>query len=200
MRKICYHRYMDDNENNNKNQPSTQAPKVQGTVFANDTPQPLKVEEVAPGVESPEQIQGTTPPQYPTDIPVYEENHNKLIMIVGAIVVFLLVFGGIFWFFLKDRFISNPPPTEEQITLTYWGLWDEKAVYDAVINDYQKQHKNVVIQYEKLSPQQFRERLIARSKTGKGPDIFRFHNTWVPELKDVLTPLPSEIMSNEDFE
>lgn len=179
---------MDDNQNAAKNQP-------QGS----DIPQPIPVEEVAPNVESPEQIQGSIPPEMPPDAPpVYEEKNNKLLFVGGIILFFIVVFGSIFWFFLKDTLFKSGPA--EKITLTYWGLWDEKAVYDGVIQEYQSKNPNVTINYEKMTPADYRDRLLARSKLGTGPDIFRFHNTWIPEIQEVVAPLPKEIMSNEEFE
>lgn len=192
---------MDDNENGDKNQQSPSASPVQNTIFEHDTPQPIKVEEVAPSVETPDQIQGSTPPQYP-DVPVYAEHNNKLLFIGGAIVFFIIISFLIFWFFIRGRVSGEAPSPSgnQKVTLTYWGLWDEKELYEPLIQEYQATHKNITIQYEKMSPQQYRERLIARSKTGNGPDIFRYHNTWVPELQEVLAGIPPEIMSNEQFE
>ena len=77
---------------------------------------------------------------------------------------------------------------------------DEEAVFKPVFDEYVKKNKHVTIKYEKMAPEQYRERLLARSKTGNGPDIFRFHNTWVPEVKEVLTYIPSTVMTNKDFE
>ena len=38
-----------------------------------------------------------------------------------------------------------------------------------------------------------------RAKEGGGPDIFRFHNTWLPSIIDIAASLPSSIMSNEEY-
>lgn len=179
---------MDDNQNSGKNQP-------QGT----DAPQPIAVEEVAPNVETPEQIQGSIPPEMPPDSPpVYEEKNNKLMFIGGILLFFFIVFGAIFWFFLKDTLFKGKPA--EKITLSYWGLWDEKEIYDAVIQVYEKNNPNISIKYEKMAPEDYRDRLLARSKLGTGPDIFRFHNTWLPEIQEVITAVPKEVMTNEVFE
>ena len=51
-----------------------------------------------------------------------------------------------------------------------------------------------------MDPASYREKLIERSKNGKGPDIFRFHNTWLPMLKEIIAPLPLSIMANATFE
>lgn len=183
---------MDDNQNQDKMQQPD-----------NDTPQPLQVEEVAPNVETPEQIQGSIPP-VPGEAPIYTESSNKFLFIGGIVFFFILVFGGIFWFFLRDRlFPSNNPVTSTPATdvnLIYWGLWDDKEIYDPLIQEYQKQNPHVKITYEKMAPEDYRDRLIARSQTGNGPDIFRFHNTWIPEIQEVVQPIPPEIMTNEEFE
>ncbi len=51
-----------------------------------------------------------------------------------------------------------------------------------------------------MAPQEYKDRLLARSVKGLGPDIFRFHNTWLPEIKEVVAPLPEEVMSAAEFE
>lgn len=179
---------MDNTQKDSKNQPPQE-----------DTPKPIAVEEVAPSVETPEQIQGSIPPEMPPDSPpVYEEKNNKLMFIGGIVLFFLIVFGTIFWFFLKDNLFNGKKA--EKITLTYWGLWDEKEVYDGVIQEYQKKNPNVTITYEKMAPTDYRDRLLARSKLGTGPDIYRFHNTWLPEIQEVVTALPKEVMTNQEFE
>ena len=180
---------MDNNKNNNKNQ--------------SEIPTPIQPEEVAPDIQSPEEISGSIPPSFPTDVPVYEENNSKVAFIAGIVAFFLIVFGVVFWFFFKDRFFAQPTPVvtkKEPVTLTYWGLWDEEEIFKEVIADYTKQNSHVTIKYEKMAPEQYRERLIARSKTGNGPDLFRFHNTWVPAIREVLKYIPTEIMTNEEFE
>ena len=50
-----------------------------------------------------------------------------------------------------------------------------------------------------MSPQSYREKLLARSKNNQGPDIFRFHNTWLPEIKELVTPLPASVMTVNEF-
>ncbi len=183
---------MDDNQNADKMQQSD-----------SDTPQPIQVEEVAPNIESPDQISGSIPPEI-GDTPVYAQNNNKFLFIAGIVVFFLIVFGALFWFFLKDTLF--PPETEivetpkGNVTLTYWGLWDEKEVFEPLIQEYEQKNSNVTISYEKMAPEEYRDRLIARSQTGNGPDIFRYHNTWLPEIQEVVSTLPTEIMTNEEFE
>lgn len=88
---------------------------------------------------------------------------------------------------------------EEQITLEYWGLWESPTVVNALINEYKTVKSNVTINYRKQTHQQYRERLENQIQAGQGPDVFRFHNTWVPMLKEELTPAPEDIISSGEF-
>ncbi|MEK9147269.1 MAG: extracellular solute-binding protein [Patescibacteria group bacterium] len=88
---------------------------------------------------------------------------------------------------------------EEQITLEYWGLWESPTVMTVLINDYKATHPNINISYKKRAREQYRETLEAQIQTGKGPDIFRFHNTWTPMLKEELAPAPASIIPSSDF-
>lgn len=88
---------------------------------------------------------------------------------------------------------------KEVVTLRYWGLWDSATVANQVINDYKQTKPNVNIIYEKKSPQQYRETLVSQIASGKGPDIFQFHNTWTSSLNNELTPIPGTVISQSDF-
>ena len=161
----------------------------------------MEPEEVAADVQKPEEISGSIPPQYPTDIPVYEEKNNTWKFILGIILFFAIVFGLVYWFFLRGAGGTDPISIapKEPVTITYWGLWDDKDIFAKAIEAYQQKNPHVTVVYEMMDPVQYRERLIARSQTGNGPDMFRYHNTWIPEIQEVISPLPPEIMSNEEF-
>lgn len=88
---------------------------------------------------------------------------------------------------------------EEQITLEYWSLWESPTVMTALINDYKSIKPNVNVSYKKRNREQYRETLEAQIQAGKGPDIFRFHNTWTSMLSEELAPAPGSIISSSDF-
>lgn len=92
-----------------------------------------------------------------------------------------------------------PFSKQESISLEYWGLWESPTVITSIINDYKTTKPNIDIVYKKRTPQQYREVLENQIEAGKGPDIFRFHNTWVPMLKEELAPAPADVISNSDF-
>lgn len=91
-------------------------------------------------------------------------------------------------------------PKPEKVSLTYWGLREEEAAVNAVIADFQKEHPNIVITYVKQDPTQYRDRLNVRMDNGTGPDIFQFHNSWIPTVGTRLMPLPEAVMSKKDME
>lgn len=68
-----------------------------------------------------------------------------------------------------------------------------------LIDAYQASHPRVKIVYQMQSPQEYRERLASAINQGKGPDIFRIHNTWIPMFKNALSPVPASVYSSTDF-
>jgi multiple sugar transport system substrate-binding protein len=113
-----------------------------------------------------------------------------LIGLFVVIVVFMLVFTVVVPILTKS---SN------KTTLTYWGLWEDSNVMQGIISDFERQNPNVVINYSKQDIKQYRERLVTRIANGNGPDIFRFHNSWVSMLSGSLLALPSDTISKVEF-
>lgn len=89
--------------------------------------------------------------------------------------------------------------TPQEITLEYWDLWSTQTAVDTVINDYKKIKPNVTISYKKRTPQQYRETVENQINSEKGPDIFTFHSTWTPMLKEELDAVSSDVISQSDF-
>ena len=117
-------------------------------------------------------------------------------LIIGAgilLLLFLLVTK-----LILPRFQKSKEPVV--VSLTYWGLWEPENIIAQIIDDYRKDHPNVTIQYVRQSPKDYRERLQSSLAKGEGPDIFRWHNTWLPMLKNDLAPVPGEVYSASDFD
>src|SRR5579872_2076614 len=83
---------------------------------------------------------------------------------------------------------------DKAVTLTWWGLWEDTSTMQSLILDYHKTHPNVTINYIKNDPDQYFDRLQARLQNGTGPDIFLFHNTWLPMLNSDLSPLSTNVI------
>ncbi len=86
-----------------------------------------------------------------------------------------------------------------EAAITYWGLWEDSPIIQGVITDFQTANPNIKIKYVKQSQRQYRERLQAAIARGDGPDVFQFHNTWVPMLRNELSAAPKTFMTVAEF-
>lgn len=116
---------------------------------------------------------------------------SKIIIYIAAGIL-LLVLG----FFLVRMFTGTAATSSE---ITWWGLWEDENVVSSLIAEYEATNPKVKIKYIKQSPIDYRERLTNSLAKGQGPDIFRFHNTWVPMLKSSLDFLPASVINPADF-
>lgn len=134
----------------------------------------------------PEELPASSPP-------------SMLFKILKILVGIAVVLGIIFFVYnvILPKFF---PAKINQASLTYWGLFEDASIVAPIIADFEKEHPNIKINYSKQDIKEYRERLVTRSNNGNGPDIFRFHNTWVSQLSDLLLPLPNSTISKEDFD
>lgn len=144
-----------------------------------------------PPTDSPPPDYNNVPP------PPYEENNKGKILIIAGVILFLLI---IVFFGLKLFSGRGSGSSNQSANLTYWGLWEDPAVIQPLIDSYEKSHPNVKINYTKQSPTQYRERLQAALNRGEGPDIFRFHNTWLPMFLNNFAIMPSTVYSPAEFD
>ena len=87
----------------------------------------------------------------------------------------------------------------QRTTIEYWGLWEPSEVMQEVIAGFESENPTIKINYVKQSHVDYRERLQTALQSGSGPDIFRFHASWVPMLKSSLDPIPTSVASASDF-
>lgn len=120
-------------------------------------------------------------------------NFLKILLIIVGIL--LLAFG----IFLGVRALISRFGAGGEVTLTWWGLWEDAGVVSPLIAEYEAAHPKVKINYVMQSHQDYRERLTNALAKGEGPDIFRFHNSWVPMFRKELDFLPSSLMSASEF-
>jgi len=89
--------------------------------------------------------------------------------------------------------------SDEPITLTWWGLWEDDVVITPIIAEYESQNANVTINYVRQSKEDYRERLTNALAKGEGPDIFRYHNTWTPMFYSDLDKMPPVAYSDAEY-
>lgn len=160
-------------------------------------PPPPRLQPQAASAETGQKQSQVTQPaqQVPETVapPPPKKGFPKVILIL----LILLVILGIGYLLAKNFLFKDTP--SGSVSLTWWGLWEEDAAVTQIIQDYENANPNVDITYQKQSQHDYRERLTNALAAGEGPDIFRFHNSWVPMFRNELDALPSSVMSQAEF-
>ena len=132
----------------------------------------------------------TSPPSEPVSQPTssFGKRLPKPVVLIG-IGLLVAVLLGVVAVILRRK---KPAPSRE-VTLVYWGLWEPSPVMNGVIAQFEKTHPGVKIKYEFQLPRDYKARLTNALSSGKGPDIFRFHQTWLPTLVTDLSPVPQAV-------
>ncbi len=160
--------------------------------------------EVAPVQQTPSQapvvsVAPTQPPPAPPPPPPPPSTGFPF----GLIIKIIIGLGVLsLLFFIVTRFVLpmvGPKQPEKPVTLTYWGLWEDKNIMSGVISEFEKQHPNITVDYQRQDIKQYKDRLVTRTAAGTGPDIFRFHNSWVPMLSGELLPLSEDVIKPAEF-
>lgn len=124
--------------------------------------------------------------------PLPKKEFPKIFIWIGLVGVVVLVLA-----FVIFRLIAKP--TTKSSAIVWWSLWEDESNVSSLISAYESSHPNIKITYVKQSPQDYRERLTNALAKGTGPDIFRFHNTWVPMFKNDTDALPPSVMSPAEY-
>lgn len=167
---------------------------MEENIIFNNPPQNEGGGEPPPGDEAPVEDTESEISDTPTGIRgIFAKLTNtltkKICIGVGVVVVLIIVVILI----LPKQFRGK------DVTLVWWGLWEDNAVMQSLTDDFEKQNPSIKIKYIKQDPEKYRDILITRINNGSGPDIFRYHNTWVPMLSSILAPLPQDVITSEDF-
>lgn len=156
---------------------------------------------------------GSTPPAGTKIATVRQSPLKFLPFIIGGLVVIgLLIFAvsTLFRAFSPQPSVSDPGsqttngggratvPTN-QTKITYWGLWEPTAVMETIIRDFEAANPQIDVEYVSQSHRDYRERLQTAVASGQGPDVFRFHASWVPMIRNELAAMPNTVMSPTEF-
>jgi multiple sugar transport system substrate-binding protein len=174
-------------------QPSQVDPSIQKTQQEQSSGQPV----------SSVQSGGDLPPQSPLsptggiegEVEKKPSFLKKILKILAGVTILVFIALAVI-VFIVPRFSGS---NNEKAELTYWGLWEDQRVLQSVIDDFQKKYPNITVKYAKQDIKGYRERLDTRIKNGNGPDVFRFHNTWVPMISSLLLPIPSDVIDTKEF-
>lgn len=177
-----------------------------GTSSVNSSvPSPSQMPLGAPGSNSmpPAASKPPTPAAPPKSAEISKSPFRFLPFILGGLLL-LGIIGFIVLKLLGGTGLTNtagtPNSPKETVTLTYWGLWEPSAVLTQVITDYESAHPGITINYQQQSYRDYHDRLQTAISQNKGPDIFRFHASWVPMLQQELSPMPSTVYTTTEFQ
>lgn len=127
--------------------------------------------------------------------PPAQPKRNPLKWILLLFVVVLIGVGVFFGMRFGGQYIEG----NKEVTLNYWGLWENESIIRPIIDKFESENPNIKIQYTKQNYRQYRERLQSAIERGEGPDVFRFHATWIPMLRNEIEPVPEEVVSPGEF-
>jgi len=112
-----------------------------------------------------------------------------------------LLAGGVVFFIILLVIIFIPKKkTTQHVTLVWWNLWEDQNVVAPIINDFERQNPDITVEYVQQDPDSYLDRLQTRLQNGSGPDIFTYHNSWLPMLSGDVLPLSSDVITPDEFQ
>jgi len=109
-----------------------------------------------------------------------------IILSVAGFVALVILLMVVFGFGLKDDL--NRPNVELEV----WGVGDELKVWQESITKFESIYPSVRVRYTKLDAATYEKQLLDALAAGSGPDVFMFHNTWLPKHGNKVVPASSE--------
>lgn len=89
-----------------------------------------------------------------------------------------------------------------QVTLTVWRLFDDKEVFDPIVENYQSargNQVNIVVNYIKKDYADYIDNAVNAIAARKGPDILMLRNDWLPQHYEKLVAAPSSVITLDEY-
>ncbi len=120
-------------------------------------------------------------------------------LIIGAVVAMAAMVVLIVANAVTYQAPGRVDPSQE-MNLLMWGVWDDSELMRNYISGFKDQYPNINIEYRKLTAQNYERELINALAAGRGPDIFAMHHTWLGKHKNLMQPMPDDIMSLREYQ
>ena len=115
---------------------------------------------------------------------------KKNLIIIGVLILALVILLG-----CKKKQATGVGPAN----IVVWGLDDNDSM-QGIISSFQKARPGSTVTYKKFNDiKEYESVLINEIAEGKGPDVFYFHNTWLPRHVNKVVPLVSEFFTPAMF-
>ena len=115
---------------------------------------------------------------------------------VSAIVVIILLLASVFFGILPGSRQSKP----SQVTLEFWGLFDDSAIWQPIFDAYKKNNNTVAFNYVQMNPDTYEQDLIEALASGKTPDIIMFRSSWLAKHGNKISSLPETMVTLKNFQ
>ena len=126
------------------------------------------------------------------DMQSYRGLLTKLLVAGGVIVVGLAIFLA-----ARKVFFSNSG-TGSSSDITVWGFEDGGLMSD-VFSKFEAT-SGIEVVYAQQTKEDYRERLVNSLARGVGPDVFIFHNSWVPMILAYADRIPKEVLDDSSYQ
>jgi len=106
----------------------------------------------------------------------------------------------VFIFGLAASFPGCRGEALKEVQLEFWGVYDDSGVWHDLISEFRKEYPKTKIKYYKKTFSTYEKDLLEAMATGRGPDIFMMHNTWLPKYKDKIVAASSELITLKEVQ
>ncbi len=110
-----------------------------------------------------------------------------------TILIPILIFG------LAATFPGCKEKGPKKAELEFWGVFDDSDVFRPLISDFSRGFAQIKIKYYKKNYQTYEQDLLEAMASGRGPDIFMMHHTWLPRYEDKIIAAPSKLLPLKEF-
>jgi len=115
---------------------------------------------------------------------------------VSAVVVIILLLASVFFGILP----GSRPTKPSRVTLEFWGLFDDLAIWQPVFDAYRKNNDTVSFNYVRMNPDTYEQDLVEALASGKTPDIIMFRSSWLAKHGNKISSLPETVMTLRNFQ
>ncbi len=116
-------------------------------------------------------------------------SRSRLIILGAAALIILLLVVIV----LVGR---RNPADREPIRLTFWGVVPENAMEPAI----ESLGERYEVSYRAIPVARYEAELVDALASGRGPDVFMVHSSWIPRHFDKLVPVSEEQLSLKSLE
>lgn len=75
------------------------------------------------------------------------------------------------------------------VNLEFWGVFENPYSFEETIRNFKQKYPWINVTFRNFSYEEYENTLLNALASGRGPDIFMIHNTWLAKHKYKLAPL-----------